>query len=271
MSDPYRLHTPENVVVQYDLAGVGSRFLAAAIDSLIQLTLIVLVVFAVSAAGGIAVASGALRGVGDLPVDSVAIWLVALLLVVNFLLLWGYYVAFELLWNGQTPGKRALGLRVLRENGYPLGFFDSLIRNLVRVVDFLPVYYGIGVLAMVIDGRWRRLGDLAAGTIVVKERSSLRATDLLPAPTLPGDHPADPETPPLAGVERLTHREYTLLREYLLRRERLNVGARAVLARELGTGLAARLGQEPPADEAAAEALLEQTVAAYRAYHTPGR
>src|SRR5581483_821088 len=181
MSDPYGLRTPENVVVHYDLAGVGSRFLAAAIDTLIPGTLIILILLAVSAAGGLALASGALRDVSSFQASSVGIWLVAVLLLVNFLLLWGYYVAFELLWNGQTPGKRAVGLRVLRDSGYALGFFDSLIRNLLRLVDFLPLYYGIGVLTMVIDSRWRRLGDLAAGTIVVKERSSLRAADFLPA------------------------------------------------------------------------------------------
>jgi uncharacterized RDD family membrane protein YckC len=259
MSEPYGLSTPENVVVQYQLAGVGSRFLAAAIDTLIQVTLILLILLAVSAAGGAALAGGMLRAPTDLS-DSLSVWLIALLLLINFLLLWGYHVAFELLWNGQTPGKRACGLRVLRDSGYPLGFFDSVIRNLVRFVDFLPAFYGIGVLTMMLDGRWRRLGDLAAGTIVVRVRGDLRAADLTAAPV---EGPAPDGDDPLV-VDALTERDYALLREYLLRRERLASGPRATLARALSENLARRLDVEPPPD-AEAEAFVERLAAAYRA------
>ncbi len=226
--------------------------------------MIILILLAVSAAGGVALASGALRDMGGLGASRVGIWLVALLLLVNFLLLWGYYVAFELLWDGQTPGKRAIGLRVLRDSGHPLGFLDSLIRNLLRLVDFLPLYYGIGVLTMLIDARWRRLGDLAAGTIVVKERSDLRATDLLA-----GDYaaPDDAAGPAVLGAERLTDREYALLREYLLRRAGLGDGPRAALAGELVAMVAARLKLEAPSEPAEAEALLKRVAATYRAYH----
>jgi uncharacterized RDD family membrane protein YckC len=261
MSEPFGLPTPENVVVHYQLAGVGSRFLAAAVDTLIQVTLIILLVLALSALGGIALAGGVARPLADLNPENASIWLIAVLLLINFLLLWGYHVAFELLWNGQTPGKRACGLRVLRDSGYPLGFFDSVIRNLVRFVDFLPAFYGIGVLTMMLDGRWRRLGDLAAGTIVVRVGGDLRAADLIAA--VPAEWTA-PDAEDELAVDGLTERDYALLREYLLRRERLASDARAALARALSENLARRLALTPPPDEDV-ESFLERLVVAYRA------
>jgi uncharacterized RDD family membrane protein YckC len=261
MSEPFGLTTPENVVVHYQLAGVGSRFLAAAVDTLIQVTLILLLVLALSALGGMALAGGVARPPTDLNPENASIWLIAVLLLINFLLLWGYHVTFELLWNGQTPGKRACGLRVLRDSGYPLGFFDSVIRNLVRFVDFLPAFYGIGVLTMMLDGRWRRLGDLAAGTIVVRVGGDLRAADLLAA--VPAEGLATDAEDGLA-VDELTERDYALLREYLLRRDHLASDARATLARTLSENLARRLAVTPPPDEDV-ESFLERLVVAYRA------
>jgi uncharacterized RDD family membrane protein YckC len=266
MADRYRLHTPENVAVDYDLAGVGSRFIAAAIDTIVQVILIILVSIAISVAGGLVIGRGLLRDLDRAPDAGAAIWLVAVLLLVLFLLLWGYYVAFEMLWNGQTPGKRLTRLRVLRETGYPIGFLDSLIRNLVRIVDFLPFGYGVGVLTMLLDRRSRRLGDLAAGTIVVKERRGLRAADLLGDPLPPL---LDGQVPDVPHVERLGAADYSLLREYLLRRERLTPQARDALALELGATLARRLDAPPPDDGLAADDFLEQVAAAYRARHAP--
>src|SRR4029078_5649079 len=86
----------------------------------------------------------------------------------------GYYMVFEILWNGQTPGKRLVGVRVMRENGYPIRPVDAVIRNLVRIVDWLPATYGIGVLTMLLNKRSKRLGDFASGTIVVREGARTR-------------------------------------------------------------------------------------------------
>src|SRR5438309_3358168 len=106
MTESYVVQTPENVAVSYELAGVGSRFIAAATDSIIQLVLIVIVVFALSVAGAIGLSSRALRDLGVGDPSRLGVWAVAIFLVAIFLLLWGYYAAFEMLWNGQTPGKR---------------------------------------------------------------------------------------------------------------------------------------------------------------------
>ncbi|MEK7327557.1 MAG: RDD family protein, partial [Chloroflexota bacterium] len=98
-------------------------------------------------------------------------WLVAIFGLISFAFFWGYYILFEMLWNGQSPGKRWVGLRVIRTDGTPITLTESIIRNLVRLVDFLPAYYGVGVVTMFINEQSRRLGDLAAGTLVVHDRA----------------------------------------------------------------------------------------------------
>lgn len=163
--------TPENVSFGYALAGLGSRFMAAAVDSLL---IALMQVFVVALA--FALVARQLRD----STDSFN-WMVLGLTLVSFVLFWGYYIFFELIWNGQTPGKRWVGLRVLRLNGQPISFVEVLIRNLVRLVDFLPAAYGVGIVSMFIDSQSRRLGDLAAGTVVVWERSALSVDALVAA------------------------------------------------------------------------------------------
>jgi uncharacterized RDD family membrane protein YckC len=140
------IETPEGVDLSLQMAGPVPRALAWAIDFLLRLVvyLALLVVF---------VQMGKL-GVG-------------LLALVAFVMEWWYPVLFETLYRGQTPGKRFLGLRVLHDNGTPVAGTASVVRNLLRAVDFLPLFYGLGLLSMLIDRDFRRLGDLAAGTIVV--------------------------------------------------------------------------------------------------------
>src|SRR6185503_2095102 len=168
MDDRYTIETPENIEFAYDVAGIGSRFLAAIIDTLVIGTaLIILSIligvigvrsnFATSTTSSVAAAIGA---------------------ILSFLTLWGYYIVFELVWNGQSIGKRAIGLRVVREGGRPITFVSSAIRNLIRIVDFLPMFYGIGVVVMFVDRRARRLGALAGGTLVVKERRGVTLESL---------------------------------------------------------------------------------------------
>ena len=101
--------------------------------------------------------------------EGAVIFLFALAALASFLVTAGYYILFEIIWSGQTPGKRLLGVRVMRENGYPIRPVDAVMRNLVRIVDWLPAYYAIGVVSMLLNKRSKRLGDFAAGTIVVRE------------------------------------------------------------------------------------------------------
>lgn len=167
------IDTPENVVFSYEVAGIGSRFLAALIDSLLIAFLLALAFLTLF----LLMVSGLGQSLGE-AASSGPSWLLAIFGLISFAILWGYYILFELLWNGQSPGKRRLGLRVIRSDGTPIGPSEAVIRNLVRIVDFLPLYYGIGVVTMFLNDQARRLGDLAAGTLVVYDRGTVSLDSL---------------------------------------------------------------------------------------------
>src|SRR3989442_4197311 len=148
------VETPDHVVLRYDLAGAGNRGFAAVLDfliaSLIAFTAsMILLLLGAASSGGLLLFSG-------------------LAVIVTLVLIWGYFILLEWLWNGQTIGKRAYKLRVINEDGSPARFTQVLIRNLLRLVDFLPSFYGLGVLIIIISPKSQRLGDLAAGTYVVR-------------------------------------------------------------------------------------------------------
>ncbi len=171
---------------------------------------------------------------------------IPIVLVVGlFLLQWGYYLLFELVWNGQTPGKRLIGIRVIRENGYPIRAWDAVVRNIVRIIDGPPYMAMVGLLVMLLNRRSKRLGDFAAGTIVIREARL----------GTPSAIAADRQAPPLS----LDPAEETLVRDFLGRRQRLTPAARAALAVQLSTRLARRYGLQPPSDTQA-EAFLETLV-----------
>jgi uncharacterized RDD family membrane protein YckC len=255
MEDHYLVETPEIVDLAYDVAGIGSRCLAAVIDTL----LLLLILGALGAALFITL--------GQLVPVSVQSLVLAVWALLSFAGFWGYYLAFELAWGGQTPGKRLLGLRTVREGGRPITASASAIRNLVRVADFIPFGYGLGALVMFADQRSRRLGDLAAGTLVVREGATI-SLDLLNAqiaPVLIPPRPPDaPPTPLLPNLQRISADEYELTQDFLRHRGRLSTEARARLANQLAAALRARL--DLPAS-GAAEPLIEHVVREYRVYH----
>lgn len=255
----YRVDTPERVDLEYDLSSLGSRLLAAIVDTALLAVLCILVAILgsiglseVAKTMGGAIESLGLR-LGQTTLVNAGLAIAALL---TFGIFWGYYLSFELFWHGQSPGKRWVGLRVIREGGYPIGFTESAVRNLVRLVDFLPMFYGIGSLAIFVDRRSRRLGDLAAGTLVVKERRELRldalgfeaAPDRAPATASASD--ADTGEEPLPTLYRLAPSDLTVLREYLLRQSALTPAASARLASQLASAFAQKLeydlADEPP-------------------------
>src|SRR6185295_6664189 len=156
--DRIRIETPEHVVFEYELAGLVSRIMAATID-LIVIGFIMLGLFL-----------AVLAAVGGL--QDFAPWAIALGAIAAFLVIWGYPMFFEIFWKGQTPGKRSLGMRVFQEGGYSLTPQVVIVRNLLRFVDFLPGAYFLGLLVMMLNRRYKRVGDFVAGTIVIRERSS---------------------------------------------------------------------------------------------------
>jgi uncharacterized RDD family membrane protein YckC len=223
-SAEYSVLTPERVSLQYDIAGIGSRGAAAIVDTVIQSVALIVIFFALSA--GLAAAS-AFLSVGSGP--GAATLFLALFILGLFAVADGYFILFEIVWNGQTPGKRMVGIRVIRENGYPMRPIDAVIRNLVRMVDWLPGAYGIGVLTMLLNKRSKRLGDFASGTIVVREGS--RGAGALLMPTA--------DSAESRGV-RLSSADATLVRDFLVRRTSLDPRARADLAARLSAVLVQR-------------------------------
>lgn len=240
------IETPENVAFGYQVAGIGSRFISTMIDMILIVLIEVVVMFAMILA---------MRTFGGDPsTDQLSAWVIALFGLVAWLFFWGYYVFFEMLWNGQSPGKRWVGLRVIRADGTPVTMSESFIRNLVRIIDFLPATYGIGVITMFIDKQSRRLGDLAGGTLVVLDRASVTLEDLSVKRAV---HLRPWKTVPLDGfpIERLTNDDLHLIEDFLQRRDQLT--HRSQLAIQILNTLYTRLGLPPKSvDQAEAEDLL---------------
>lgn len=253
-TDQFVVETPENIRFGYDVADIGSRFLAILIDSLIQGVIFVLILFATVLVGSQLAAIDLPRPVNDA--------LAILLILVLFLVEFGYFLFLEIFMNGQTPGKRLFHLRVIRENGYPLSALDSIIRNLVRIIDFFPFAYGIGVVTMFSNKRAKRLGDYAAGTLVVKMRDEVRLAQILPTPT--SGAPAPSSAPP--RVVGVTVADIELAESYLHRRAQFS--NQDALGLQIAQRLAAKMDLPAgavPTTPAAATAFLRDTVNAYRA------
>ena len=214
--------TGESVAFSYELAGLGSRFFAVFIDLVIQigvaLAVILLIAWAASAFPPPA-KEPAVSKLGEAILD-------ALLVVASFMLFVGYFIVFEWRWAGRTPGKRLLGIRVVRDGGFPVDFTASVIRNVVRILEAGLGFYAISAVATLLSPQNRRLGDMAAGTIVVRDSRFERA-----------DRDGDD---PLVG--ELTPAERDLVRRYAARRKTLNLEARTAVAAQIAATIRPKLG-----------------------------
>lgn len=232
----YRQHleveTPEHVILDYEIAGLGSRAYAALLDTLLLFVLLLAMVF---------LATWAFGGGG---------WLDAILTILSFLLTWSYFTFFEGFRNGQTPGKRRAGIRVVRETGHAITFGAAVTRNLVRVADFLPPPYLIGALFVAFHPRARRLGDLVAGTVVVRDRPA-EVPELAPAV-------AESASDEPAGVPELGEDEWRLLREYHDRAAALPAEIRMRVANSLAPRFMERFPQYGSAPEPFLAALYQE-------------
>jgi uncharacterized RDD family membrane protein YckC len=218
--DRLAIATPEGVEVELTLAGIGSRFIAAGIDFTIQ----VLVVIALAVL---------LRPAGDAGF--------AIFTSSSFALIFFYDVLFEVLGRGRTPGKRASGLRVVAAGGRPITLVRSAVRNLLRIIDILPGFYGVGMTVIFITPRNQRIGDLVAGTHVVRDRYGDRFESA--APALPRV-----DTSPAAtwDVSAITGDEVATVRSFLERRDALRPQPRLELADQLAARLRPRVPGVPP-------------------------
>ena len=218
VQETLRIATPEGVSLELPLAGLGSRFVALLVDFVLQglaFTLLI-VVLVVANAGGYAAT--------------------AIVAVAVFALLFAYPVAFELGAGGRTPGKRWSNLRVVCDDGSPVTFRGSALRNVLRLVDILPALYLVGTIAIFATRNNQRLGDLAAGTLVVREPRE--AAVVAPAPV----EVAEPGELPAWDVSGLREAELVALRRFLERRDALDATPRNLLARDLAKRLRPSVG-----------------------------
>ncbi|MER3403715.1 MAG: hypothetical protein C4337_10665 [Armatimonadota bacterium] len=252
----YGLHSPEKVEIRYEIAGIGSRALATVLDDLIVLVGVsMMVVFLALLEDTLQVIAGAVNRFGE-PVS------IILFLFLAYVLWFAYYIGFEILWNGQTPGKRSLGLRVLMLDGTPVTPYAIFVRELVRIVDAVPLCifgYNVAGLLAFLNPYGQRLGDMLAGTFVVKERRTALPTlnTLSQLNTQP--HPLENLLPLVLEV---SPNEYRALRAFLDRRDLLLPEFRTLRAQELYHHFAEKLGLNLP-PEIPKEGILEAIAARY--------
>ncbi len=244
--DKLTIETPEQIPLEFPLAGIGSRFLAAAVDSLIQ----TVIGLALLVSGISIVALGAFRSQGA------QVWILAIGVFLFFLLHFGYYAGFEAWWNGQTPGKRRQHLRVIKDSGRPITVYESVARNLLRLVDSLPGFYGVGIVSMLLSAQNKRLGDFVAGTVVVHERPL--ADQAKVSWTFASSGAASS-----LDLTQLSPEEFQLMETFLLRREQLEREVRASMARQIALRVSVKLNV-PEEDRQNAEALIEKLAKEYR-------
>jgi uncharacterized RDD family membrane protein YckC len=221
------IDTPEQIALELPLAGIGSRFLAIAIDTLIQVALYILtaIVFVIMLPLGFSMFNFLPRLIGP-----------ALAIFILFAIYWGYFAIFEILWKGQTPGKRFAGIRVIKESGRPINAFEAVGRNLMRAVDVLPGIYGVGLVCMMLNRQSRRLGDFVAGTVVVHEKPS---EDVRPSWNTSTE--SSSSTPALG---QMTAEELVLIETYLSRRWELDPEVRLRTAIQIADRIKAKTGWE---------------------------
>ncbi|MCX7708810.1 MAG: RDD family protein [Clostridia bacterium] len=202
----YEILTPENVHLEYELGGLGSRFGAFLIDGLLQGVLVVLVAI------GMAISKFDFEGFKRLDA-----WIIAIGILLIFFIFFGYYLVFDLILHGQSPGKRVMGLKVIKQNGEPIGFWESLLRNILRLADFLPTFNLAGALFIAFSKKYQRIGDFAANTIVVKIKKDIQPVNLesiIKLDVMEDEGPGMNQYP-------VNHTEYGILKEFLARKESL--------------------------------------------------
>jgi uncharacterized RDD family membrane protein YckC len=219
--------TPERVSFDYQVAGLGTRAIAQLLDILVILGILTAVYF-VAAAFSVVGSTAA----------------VLVLVIGGFVVIFGYFWVSESLWSGQTIGKKAFRLRAVGDRGEPLTFTQAGIRNIVRIIDFLPYAYGVGLIVLFVNGKGKRLGDLAAGTIVVKDSDHVWLWQLPGARSQPAAPPAYAAAASAAAasaaeltLRRLDPELRRFVSSYARRRPDLSLEVRARLATQVQASL----------------------------------
>jgi uncharacterized RDD family membrane protein YckC len=242
--DKLTIDTPEQVHLEFTLAGIGSRFMATLLDTLIQVLVYLVLVISM------------FFFVANPFTTHAPMWVLAIFWLVFFCVYWGYYAIFEIVWKGQTPGKRWAGIRVIKESGRAISPFEAIARNLMRVVDWLPSLYGVGVVTMLLNSQNRRLGDFVAGTLVVHETSD-RESNLF-------FNTGERVEFPFPQAAHLNLPEAELIETFLARRLDIPKEVRQQNAQRIAEMISARLGIPPEARPIDNETFLELIVKEFR-------
>ena len=277
VGDQLNIDTPELVSIELPLAGIGSRFIAALVDSLI---LIAVSIFLIIVATFVLPALGAYG-------EKAANWGLGIFILIFFLVFWGYFALFEAFNNGRTLGKRAAKIRVIHQSGRGINFAEALARNLVRIIDYMPGFYGVGIVAMFLSRRHQRLGDMVAGTLVVREREvdmpiwGEGASRTLTAAVHSVNSPIPPSAPPPAvsgpwggpphlrvvlpvpALAKLNASDLEVLEGFFSRRLDMDLTTRSAIAGRIASALCAKSGLTIP-PETSVETFLEAVAHQFR-------
>ena len=220
-SDSLTVETPEQTPLEFPLAGIGSRFLALAYDTCIQIIAFVLLLLL----GGFTMGFTGIVG---------SSWAPAVLIFAGFSVYYGYFAFFEAVWNGQTPGKRYVHIRVIKESGRPINAYEAITRNLLRIIDQLPGLYVVAIVTTLLNRNHKRLGDFVAGTVVVHEKplGGARPVWIIP----------EQAAAPVYDVRHLSLEELELIETFLQRRSSLEDSVRRSMAHQIAQRLAEKLG-----------------------------
>jgi uncharacterized RDD family membrane protein YckC len=242
--DKLIIDTPEQVQLEFALAGIGSRFMALFVDTLIQFIVVVLALIVL-----------AFLGAGFSLSPEAGKWVLALYIIAGFVLYWGYFAIFETVWKGQTPGKRKAGIRVIRDFGREITAKEAIARNLLRTIDSLPGVYAVGILSIFLSPQNKRLGDYVAGTVVVHDRP--------PEESRPFWNTREDVQVSFPGIENITPQEIQVVETFLLRRLDLPPGVRVESAKRIADHLCTKL-QVKDEDKPDLENFLELVVRQFR-------
>ncbi len=260
------IETPERVPLHFALASIGNRFLACLFDHFLQVLAIFLVGVIFVVAGNTASLYEELKGAPK--------WVLALLILAVFLIWSSYFVLFEWVWRGQTPGKRWLKLRVIREDGRPVTFWEAAARNLLRIFDMMPwlgvPFYSVGLVCVFASRRDQRIGDMVAGTVVVREREAQAPSfdQVFSAPT--SDTALRRSFKPVpftGGLNDLTEPEIEVVEAFLRRRWDISESPRQWMAWRISTPLLYKIRPTFDPETFTYEGFLEELLHRYRAAH----
>jgi uncharacterized RDD family membrane protein YckC len=246
--DQLNIETPEQVDLRFPIAGIGSRFIAILVDTVIQIIAEVIVILVIV----IFVSASEREHLGEVS-DTAGKWLLAAFFLFQFLLYWGYFSLFEAFWSGQTPGKRLVDIRVIKDSGRQITFFEALARNLIRVIDMLPPsVYLVGIITMLCNRQQKRLGDFVAGTIVVHERKSEQpllghnsrsiTSSVYPQPQPDFVQRAGGFQPPADAIARLQPEDLNVIESFLARALDFDLATRSQIAQRIATSIFAKMG-----------------------------